>query len=812
MAICSQRIKIAGLAMLWFATGFIACGSDELCTDLPSPFAEVPIAKETRGANWRHGFHLMRTTVKEYFQVYEEELDNYESTTLEKVRADLGFYLDRKVQFDVFFAKPGQFYRPFVSPFHEDGYTNFGVWPYGVDLWQKEMRGDLSLLFYIDKRKDKLIEKLQHLPMYTPIHVWASMRSKSDNMPWFEVYGFEVIPETVLTESTLRHLETGATQLRQKRYDLAVEKLEAAVNLQLPIFAEAKVYGMLGRAYFEQRLFRNARNSYIDAILRDSKVVANLVLLARTDLRIEPSEINFANEARTAAEHAIVIEPSNAEAHAELGLALALQGDIRGGYVQIDYAQKYAARGQLPEANRNRAMIAILEKNLELAKQELNQAVILRATDFTLHLELGDVHLAMGHLDDARREFMQAKDLAPSRAEPLYKTALVDKILADALKKDGKNDDASKLYNEALENVKNAINKDIHMTKAYGLEAEILRALGKEEEAKKALEQGASVNPKNSHMQDIYYEQAAAMGDWAGMEAATRGSLALRPDAMHYSRLGSILISRPDPDPQGAVMAYEKAVALNRANAEDWAALGHIRVASLSDYVGGQSALQEAVGLQAVNGSAWFDLAFARWNLADFAGAVSAADEAFAILKSNDARILAAQTRVCRSIGSDLSEAIDMAQAVLSESKIDSDKARALSIKGGALLKQGRADEALESLTAAAAILKDNLENTLWEGLALIQKGDTAGAQEKLTAVLDLSKNAPPSPLNSRIHADAEKALNDTAKLAGNEKKNRGSETAKNEQPEGQKKPMPPVSEEGNGTTEPVPTQVPGPR
>ena len=43
-------------------------------------------------------------------------------------------------------------------------------------------------------------------------------------------------------------------------------------------------------------------------------------------------------------------------------LALAMLGDTRAGYLEIDFATKFAPRGQLPEANRNRAMIAIMEK------------------------------------------------------------------------------------------------------------------------------------------------------------------------------------------------------------------------------------------------------------------------------------------------------------------------------------------------------------------------------------------------------------------------------------------------------------------
>src|SRR5262245_47560992 len=95
----SRRNYLFGLALLTLAAGRFACADDELCADVPNPFTPAPLVKETTGANWRHGVHLMRQTFTDYFKVYDEELDGFEATTLEKLRADLGFYIDRKVQF-----------------------------------------------------------------------------------------------------------------------------------------------------------------------------------------------------------------------------------------------------------------------------------------------------------------------------------------------------------------------------------------------------------------------------------------------------------------------------------------------------------------------------------------------------------------------------------------------------------------------------------------------------------------------------------------------------------------------------------------
>jgi tetratricopeptide (TPR) repeat protein len=115
--------------------------------------------------------------------------------------------------------------------------------------------------------------------------------------------------------------------------------------------------------------------------------------------------------------------------------------------------------------------------------------------DPNLHLELGDVYLTRNKLDSAVLEFRQAKELATQRPEPYYKYALTLKRQADELAKDGKKKEADALYNEALQNARSAAEKDPHFTAAYTLEVEILRALGKEEDANKVLQEHAEANP-----------------------------------------------------------------------------------------------------------------------------------------------------------------------------------------------------------------------------------------------------------------------------------------------------------------------------
>jgi len=472
---------LLGLALLFAGSGFLHA-ADELAGDAPNPFSPAPIHHETVASTWRHGLHHVRTTWDGYFKVVPDELAGFEPTTLDKVKATPVFFIERKIQFDIIYGKPGSFYRPFTTPFTKDLHTNFTGWPYGAELWVKEVRGAVHPLFYIDRLEKELVDKVEALRVYTPLHVWAIVRSSAENLPAIEIKKAEVIPETPLSEASLRHIELGYIESNRRHYDLAAQAFEGALRLQLPVIAEERIYGMLGKAFYEQRLFSGARNALANAILRDERNVNNLVLLARTDLRIDK-----AKEGLEAAERAVAIDPASAAAHAELGLALALLGDDRAGLKELDAAQQLS-HNLLPEANRNRAVVLAREGKLEVARDELKQAIITRPTDVEFKMELGDIYITLNSLDLAKTEFTQARELAPQRPEPYYKTALAAKKQGDAAKTEGKQDAAKKFYEEALESVNGAISKDDQFTPAYGLKAEILRNLGRADEARKILD------------------------------------------------------------------------------------------------------------------------------------------------------------------------------------------------------------------------------------------------------------------------------------------------------------------------------------
>jgi len=226
----------------------VQAAGDECDCDLPSPFGPAPYQTENRWSKWRHGFHTWRMTWDKYFEVYPKELADSETVTLEKLQANPTFYMDRKIQFDIYFSKTGNFYRPYTTQFIPDIYANFHGWPYGADLWIKEVRTAAHLMFYVDRKRDKETEALAHIPAYTPLHVWGEVKSRSEGFAWIEIKHVEVIPETVLNDATLRHLELAYIQMKKKNFELATDALEEALRQEMPVIADTRAYAMLGRA------------------------------------------------------------------------------------------------------------------------------------------------------------------------------------------------------------------------------------------------------------------------------------------------------------------------------------------------------------------------------------------------------------------------------------------------------------------------------------------------------------------------------------------------------------------------------------
>jgi Flp pilus assembly protein TadD len=761
------------LAWAWLGCARAPAIEDYVAHPSPNLFLPVTLEKPGKGEVMRRPFHIMRTNWDDYFKVWPKPREDHQATTLAKLRASPRSFLHRKVEFDIFMYEHGSFFRPFVAHFHSDTHFNFGAWTHGADIWNKPQRKDVFPFLYIDLRDDKIIRKVEAIPMYAGVHLWGTVDVVSEGYPWITVTDVEVLKEPRLTEASLRDLELAFIRVEKKDWVLATTALRAALNEQLPLAARFKVQEALAKCLMEQGLYASARETLIeglqlyggpriqlvDALRRDIGCTRFLVLLAQTDLKLELNE-----EARTAGELAVRFEPSNPLPHVLAGLALAKLGDIREGLKEVDVGQRLAPEGKYLEARRCRAQIFALQGNWEGAKAEVDQALLLRPNDPSLHLELGDVLMAQKNYAQAQKEYdLVSTSLAPDRAEPYVKQAQAFRALGDAALAANKKDEAAGFYAQALEKVKAGHQKEDLYAPAYAFHAELLRAVDKKAEAAAVLEQADQAGAKSFALQQMLYEQARAQGDWEKMERASMRMVLLRSeDASLHARLADVRTYRPAPDYAGAESEYVVVTNLEPGNVNAWSKLAFVRN-RLAMWAPAATAAQQAVALDSGNYSGWTELAIARRQLGERDGAVAAAEQAFALQNTVASRINLATSYMDRDGKGDAAVALPLAKLAASEAQTEAEKAAAQSVLGAALLQANGLKEALGALRAADAVLGEDAWQNLWAGRALLRSGDAAGAKARFEKATRLA-GAKSSPLMERIYKEAEKGLKEAEK------------------------------------------------
>lgn len=509
-----------------------------IASPTPDPFTPVKLEKESWGATLRHPFNKIRATWDDYFKVWDKPREAHQCTTLEKIRSQPVFFMHRRVEFNVYFNKRGSFFRAILAPFHRDTHVNFSAWSHGTDLWDREQRTDVFPFLYIDLKNDKLIRKLEKHAQYTPMRLWGDVTMVSEGFPWITVTDLEPLKEPIHSLASLRDLELAWSQMDKKNWTMAESSLLAVLDKEIPVQTQIKVYEALGKSQMALRKYGSARESLIKGLRlyggprvqfvdyltqKDKTAVNSLVMLNKTDL-----VLGFYDEAVEAGELALRLEPANVVARAELGLARAHAGDFKKALWELDQAQRLAPGERLAEAHRNRAHVYLMQDNVEGARNELEQAIILRVSDPQYHLELGDVYVKTKELPKAQSSYESAAKLAPDLAEPPYKLALICKSQGDAAAAENKADDAKKLYEQAVKNLEDAERIDDQFVPAYLAHAELLKALGKPAEAVKVLHKGLKAGRNNPEMIRMIEEQIKAIEGAAApssSEAAPAGKV-----------------------------------------------------------------------------------------------------------------------------------------------------------------------------------------------------------------------------------------------------------------------------------------------
>lgn len=802
------------LAIMWLSPIRSANAQDEVVKHSADPLAPPSKTGESIGAKMRHPFHRVRKTWEDYFKVFPGKLEGFQATTAEQIAENPVFYLDRKIQFDLYFSRRGKFFRPFLTPFHRDNFVNFQCWPYGADLWNAEKRVQVLPFLYVSRLDNKLLSKLNSLKRFQPIHVWGELRAVSDNQPWIEVKHLEKIPERKYSVTSLRRIELGFRALDRKDYLLAEESFRALRLGMIPLPGRVKVLAGLGKAESALRRYALAREAFAAAVRLDPGSVENLLRFAHVSLQLEkrlydatavpvpaytvriPAADSDAveilrekhlSEALKASAQAVNLEPSNPLARAEYGLALALSGKVREGLAEFEAGERLSLQRRLPEIYRNRALVYARGGNLKAARTELENAVSLRPMELDYHLELGDVRLQAGEAAEAFKEYktcIQMTALAvPGRPEPFLKSALALKKQAEDAIKEGKKEEAANLDKQVVAALKTGLQRNDRWGPLYVLYVKHLTAMGKRSEAEKVLADGtaAAVGAKSVELENALFEAARLLKDRNGMERAAMAAVLLRPQngAQHY-RLGLVLETKREPDVSGAEGEYAAAVNLAPENARFLAALGRTRLA-LKKWKAAENVLAKAVRLAPEAYRAWSDLAAVRRHLGDVAGTVAAAQKAFVLKNSSVTRLGLALALLDRGDPEDAEKALCLAK--LSAAK-KPQSATAQAILGAALNVAGDFAGAKTALGKAYKAFPKDAEYSLWRAEAHFGVGELAVAESAFHKALCLAKaDRSGSKLTARVGKAAGAGLKRIKKVV----KARAKEALRNSPSEGAK-------------------------
>ena len=448
-----------------------------------------------------------------------------------------------------------------------------------------------------------------------------------------------------------------------------------------------------GTSYYEFMLSRHLENQGDEAGALEALKRAQAADPKSADIRAELAALyarqNKAAEAVDAAQQALKIDPSSGEAHRILGLVYAAWAEGNGS----------PPAGRAPEQLRRDA-IDHLTKILD------TPAV---ATDLSLQVTLGRLHMRVGQPDKAIPILEQVVSQAPFAVEP------------------------------------------------YTLLADARLAVGRVDEAAKALAMAAEIDPRRYASLGELYER---LGRWAeAAEAYSSGVAASRnPSRDLRLRLIGALLNTGEAD--ATRRARDEANAILKTTPQDVRALVYIARAErqLGNLTGAEEAARKVLSAEPKNASALFELAAIYNSTKQYARAVELSanaikeypDEPRFVYLHADALAntgkLDEATRLLQGLinkdplnadalnslgymlaehGVRLAEAVTLIERAL---KVDPENPAFLDSLAWALFKQGKAEEAEVPMRKAATALPNEsvIQDHLGDVLARRGKSDEA--------------------------------------------------------------------------------------
>lgn len=312
----------------------------------------------------------------------------------------------------------------------------------------------------------------------------------------------------------------------------------------------------LGDGHFAVADFGAAATAYQDAIWLDPTLAE-----AHFGLGLALRRLGHDEQAMAAYRHAIELRPDYADAHFNLGIALRALGQLDAA--ADAYRQSIAARPEFADAHNNLGNVLLSLRQAEAAVEALRRAAALRPDHAEAHFNLGRALRALGRQEEALTSYRQSIALRPERFE-----AHVN--LGNLLKELGRVDEADAAYRHALELKPDSPEAHLNWGKslyaqgrsdeavaafrkaillkpafadAYNSLGATLRRLGRLDEAEAAFADAIRHQPDFA---DAHHNLGLVLKDFGRLDqaaAACRRAIALRPDHVGaHSTLGAALM------------------------------------------------------------------------------------------------------------------------------------------------------------------------------------------------------------------------------------------------------------------------------
>lgn len=162
-----------------------------------------------------------------------DPLRNYRGVSLKEILNHPLSYLDTDIRFRAVFNRWGEnIFIPLYTPFREDRYISFSVWPEDTPLWTAEgQKQSLPTLFVV--KNNQYMKQMAAVEPFCVVIVRGRIQGAFANLPWIEVDHMEAITAPVTQPLALKLFDEGLSQAFQEN-TTAADKIRKALTLGLP--------------------------------------------------------------------------------------------------------------------------------------------------------------------------------------------------------------------------------------------------------------------------------------------------------------------------------------------------------------------------------------------------------------------------------------------------------------------------------------------------------------------------------------------------------------------------------------------------